>query len=130
MWVCLCGSGEGTVKAETDYVPKWLCKLYKVTTSLISCVLAVLREDGCGNRWPSFLVNLSQGKLDKYAYLHVRAYLDNYVYFESAENQGCYVGFNSQGNPCQPKKVAASEDDAKFFVRVEVSAHHAHRRTV
>ena len=85
-------------------------------------MLAVLAEDGCGKRWPAFLVNPSQGKKDKYAYLRVHVHPDNYVYFESVETPGSYVGFNSSGNPCRPKEVAASEDNAKFFVRAEVSA--------
>ena len=86
-------------------------------------MLAVLTEDGCGKRWAAFLVNLSQGKKDKYAFLRVHVHPDNYVYFESVETPGSYVGFNSSGNPCRPKEVAASEDNAKFFVRAEVSAH-------
>ena len=70
-------------------------------------------------------MNLPQGKKDRCAYLRVHAYPDNYVYFESVENPGCYVGFTSRGMPRRPKEVAASEEDVKFFVRTEVSMHYS-----
>ena len=47
---------------------------------------------------------------------------DNYVCFMSVENPGQYISFRSNGGPGVPRDTREDNQDAQFFIRVEVRA--------
>ena len=61
-----------------------------------------------------------QGDGKKNCYLRVHVLPDNYVYFESTEHPGHYLGIAKNGSACKPKEVRPESVEAQFFVRVEV----------
>ncbi len=61
-----------------------------------------------------------QNKGDKHSFFIVRALPDNYVTFESAEHTGQYLSMGKNGTAGDPRSSSASDQDAQFFVRVEV----------
>jgi hypothetical protein len=64
------------------------------------------------------------GKIDKNCQLkhHVLS-SNNYVYFESNENPGYFLGFNHKGEARKASEVKDHEEDAQFFVRMERQKH-------
>ena len=46
---------------------------------------------------------------------------DNYIYLESMNQPGTYLGFDVRGNPRKPRELGPTEVDAQFFVRILVS---------
>jgi hypothetical protein len=64
------------------------------------------------------------GKIDKNCQLkhHVLS-SNNYVYFESNENPGYFLGFNHKGEARKASEVKDHEEDVQFFVRMERQKH-------
>ena len=61
-----------------------------------------------------------QSKGGTNCYLRVHVLPDNYVYFESTEHSGHYLGIAKNGSACKPKEVRPDNIETQFFVRVEV----------
>lgn len=62
-----------------------------------------------------------QGKGDKYSHLKPMPQPDNYVCFMSVEKPGHFISFRSNGIPGVPKDTHETNQDAQFFIRIEVS---------
>ena len=61
-----------------------------------------------------------QGKGHKFCHLRVKPLPDNYVMFESVESPGQYLALDSNGSCRSPVGLGPGDQDAHFFVRVEV----------
>ena len=61
-----------------------------------------------------------QGKGGKFCHLKPMPQADNYVCFMSVENPGQYISFMGNGAPGVPRNTRETNQEAQFFIRVEV----------
>lgn len=61
-----------------------------------------------------------QGKGGKFCHLKPMPQPDNYVCFMSVENPGQYIAFMGNGAPGVPRNTRETNQEAQFFIRVEV----------
>ena len=61
-----------------------------------------------------------QGKGGKFCHLKPMPQPDNYVCFMSVENPGQYIAFMGNGAPGIPRNMRETNQEAQFFIRVEV----------